>query len=639
MSRLPQTIVPARRATDRVASWSLVLGLFVAFASRGLAQETEKTPTWAAMLDAAAEEPTLTGKREKLIAAARRVAERPIARRVYTYEDVGKHRTWLDGRAKALEGSPRQKWFALAMSDTGTCRTINEELPLLAVAYRLTGDEVFRDRIVAQLEEAATWSPLQRPGWTLYSPSPQPVPADFNDGNWLATGLGVRGLADTLEIMPPESLPPGLVEKIRSLLAREIANIADDWRSKRSWFIRGNNPRTNQWVLPTEGLVRACLVLGKENHPEEYELGVKNLLAALDAQGPEGEFNEGIGYANFTVESMLHAAHAMAAVGDRRAMDHPFLRRFPGWMVQHLQPGRFRINCFDAGGAKTPAGDGSFRRLLSLFVVLTGNPVARWALENQFTGPSDDFVGLLAGASSGPSREPRPFAHYGSATRVNWRSSWADNATGVWVRGGHRLDGHDHHDRGHVNFIYRGKPILIEAGTPSYDNPRIHTLYSTVIGHNVLEIPGSPARKAPAAITADRLDESGGDVQVDPTAGYPAVSEWHRRVTWDARHVEVVDRVVFPPQKPAVGVFRWHLGTQEEVEIEADGARTTVSWPDAEMTLDSSVPVAVTTRLLPDNTVNLGEKVGPDYLHRSVEVQTAAPAEEWTLRTTVAGTP
>ena len=28
------------------------------------------------------------------------------------------------------------------------------------------------------------------------------MPADFNDGNWLATGMGVRALADTLEILP-----------------------------------------------------------------------------------------------------------------------------------------------------------------------------------------------------------------------------------------------------------------------------------------------------------------------------------------------------------------------------------------------------------------------------------------------------
>ena len=452
----------------------------------------EPIPGWAAWIDVARDNPDLAeGRKRQLIAAAREVAEKPIAKRVFRYEDVGKYRTWLDGRAKAMDGCPRQEWFALAMSDFGTGNLLRDELPLLAMAYRLTGEKVFLDRIVAQVEEAVTWSPIQRPGYTLYSPSPKPVPADFNDGNWLATGTGIRGLGDMLDILPEGSLPEPLVEKVHSLLRKEIASIADDWHTKRSWFIRSNNPRTNQWVLPTEGLIRACIVLGKESHPEEYELGVRNMLKALDAQGPEGEFYEGIGYANFTVTSMLHAAHAMAAAGDRRAIDHPFLRRFPTWMAHHLQPGRFRINCFDAGGAKTPRADKGFRGILSLFLLLTNDPVARWTLGNQFSGSSDDLIGLLAKATAGPEKEPALFADYDSARRVNWRSSWGDDASGVWVRGGHPLDGHDHHDRGHVNFIYRGKPILIESGTPSYDNPRIHTHYSTVLGHNVLEVPGS----------------------------------------------------------------------------------------------------------------------------------------------------
>src|SRR5690606_7346869 len=129
------------------------------------------------------------------------------------------------------------------------------------------------------------------------------------------------------------------------------------WETKRPWFVRGENPITNQWVLPTEGLVTACLVVGKDRFPDAYELGVANLLKALDAHGPDGEFEEGVGYASFTVTSMLHAAHIMAVHGDRRALERPFLARFPTWLVHHLQPGDMLINCFDAG----PAYDGAAR--------------------------------------------------------------------------------------------------------------------------------------------------------------------------------------------------------------------------------------------------------------------------------------
>ena len=104
------------------------------------------------------------------------------------------------------------------MSDFGTSGVILGELPLLAFAYRCTGEEVFRARIVSLLEETVTWSPLQRPGWSLCVPAPDPVPADFWDGSWLATGQGVRAIADTLELMPAGSLPPVLMENIRGLL-------------------------------------------------------------------------------------------------------------------------------------------------------------------------------------------------------------------------------------------------------------------------------------------------------------------------------------------------------------------------------------------------------------------------------------
>lgn len=597
--------------------------------------EVKPATAWATLLDAARGNPALAADRNRLTAKARRVASLAIVKRVYRYEDVGKFRTWLDDRAPAMKGTPRQSWFALSMSDLGTSRIINNELPLLAAAYRLTGDETFRSRILAQLEETVTWSPLQRPGYTLYRPSTEAVPPDFNDGNWLATGLGVRALADTLEIMPQGSLPPSLVKKFKVLFRKEVASIADDWRTKRSWFISSNVPRSNQWVKPTEGLVRACLVLGKENHPDEYELGVQNLLKALDAQGSEGEFHEGIGYANGTVTSMLHTAHAMAVEGDMRGMDHPFLCRFSTWMSHHLQPGRFRINCFDSGGARTSMRDPAFRGLLSLFVVLMDDPVARWALKNQFTGPSDDFIGLLVGPTAGKDRDPGLFASYANATRVNWRSSWADDATGVWIRGGHRLDSHDHFDRGHVNFIYRGKPILIEAGSTSYGNPRIE-LYTSVIGHNVLEVPGCDMKKTPVPITVQRLDRDGGEVFVDPTAGYATLQRWHRRVIWNASQMNVTDEVVFAPNDLGKAVFRWHLGTQEDVTIVGSGRRFVVTWKDAEITLISSLPLVVTTEMLPGK-LDLGEKTSSDYLHRCVLVRMDQPLNAWTLKTTIVG--
>jgi hypothetical protein len=108
--------------------------------------------------------PELAERLAAVIASARKVAARPIVKRVRHYADIGQDRTWLDGRATFMDGQPRQEWFGLAMFDCGTSSTILSELPLLAFAYRCTGEEAFLARIISQLEETATWSPLQRMG-------------------------------------------------------------------------------------------------------------------------------------------------------------------------------------------------------------------------------------------------------------------------------------------------------------------------------------------------------------------------------------------------------------------------------------------------------------------------------------------
>jgi len=618
------------------------------------AQVVPPARDWGAMADEVRQRPELAERLAAMIVSARKVAATPIVKRVHHYADIGKDRTWLDGRAKFMDGQPRQEWFGLAMSDYGTSGTILSELPLLAFAYRCTGEEAFLARIISQLEETATWSPLQRPGWQLCTPAPAPVSDDYWDGSWLATGTGVRALADTLELLPAGSVPPELMDKLRTLLHAEIETITEDWKLKRGWFRRGNGvPQTNQWVLPTEGLVRACLVLGKDRYAAEYELGVTNLLRALDIQGEQGEFNEGIGYAMFTVSSMLAAAHAMAAQGDARALEHPFLRGFPTWAVHHLQPGRFRINCFDAGGARTPRNDGGTRQLLETLAVFAQSQTAGWALSKLYDGPTNDLAGLLARTATrghvGESlRDSQPvserpdhvtpcFAFFdGPARRVNWRSSWADDADGVWVRGGHPLDGHDHFDRGHVNYIVRGKPLLIEAGTPGYDNPAIHTLYSTVVGHNVLELEGHKPKKAPAPMTVSRLDASGGDLTVDGTACYPGLKHWRRAVRWDQSQLVVEDQVEAPADKPAVMLFRWHLGTDQSAKISGEGGNWQVVWPEGTLALGSSVPLTVTQEKLPDNTICLGKKDnGWDFLHTCVVVRTVQSASSADLTTTV----
>ncbi|MBN1345026.1 MAG: heparinase II/III family protein [Phycisphaerae bacterium] len=614
---------------------------------RGEASEA-KTMSWPDAVEAVKADASCEPVVRALIESARKAAAMGLVRRVSRLEDVGKHRTWLDGRSKALEDEIRET-FALAMSDFAACNTLAGELPMIAAGARFSGDAALRNHVIDQLREASTWSPLQRPGWTLYAPGHR-LPKDGKDGNWLATGCGVRAIVTTLDIMGHE-VPKDVRDALDGLLAKEIAGVVDDWKTKRPWFVRGNNAITNQWVLPTEGLVTACVHLGPDKHRQAYELGVKNLLQALSSHGKDGEFEEGIGYANFTVTSLVHAARAMAAVGDRRAIDHPFLANFPTWAVMHIQPGRMTVNCFDAGGAAIPRDHGGWRSMLSLLVFTLGSETANWALHEQFNGPSDDLIGLMARATGKQvgRKAPDLFAAYERATMVVWRDGWGDDASGVWVRGGHKLDQHDHEDRGHVNYIHRGRAILIEAGTPSYHNPRMGVEYASGAGHNVLQLgtffPPEPypvqkaalydgwqQRHGLAPITVERLDGNGGVVRMEVQKCYPDLSHWDRAVEWSSGTVTVRDDVALKPGKASVILFRWHLGTDNEVALSrVDASTMTAKWDDVEIRFEGGGPIEAAQRKMPDATLAGKE----DHMHACLEVRSAQPVSHLMLTTRV----
>jgi hypothetical protein len=326
-------------------------------------------------------------------------------------------------------------------------------------------------------------------------------------------------------------------------------------------------------------------------------------------------------------------------------------------MVHHLQPGRTGINCFDAGGTgHIGRDDGPFRHLLSLLLVCTDDPLARWALSEQLDGPSDDLTGVMARVSlaSGDRSQPPSWAVYERAARANWRSSWEDDASGVWVRGGHMLDQHDHQDRGHVSFTRRGEPILIEAGTPSYEEPEMSRLFKSGVGHNVLQLgtempppPVAGARplqtpagwqqphggrpEAQAPVQAVQLDDAGGHVRLDAGGCYAEVASWERSVEWSVDDCLIHDRVVLVAGAAEILLFRWHLATDQAVAVEQTGEVWSITWASRRVELRATEPVQVSQTQLPDRT--LPRRAGASQRHTCLIVQTAHPLHALTMDT------
>lgn len=538
--------------------------------------------------------------------------------------------------------------FALSLADADAAKKFAHWLPSVAAAARISGDPLLLDYLREQLAELATWAPLQRAGWSGGSATP---------GAWLGTGWAVRAIVHSLAQLPEDALAPELRAALQARLEAEIAGIREDWATKRTWFARIEAVSSNQWVLPLEALALASLYAGAERHKDDYEFAIAGLLRSLDAQGRAGECVEGMLYAAITFDSLISAALAAQSFGDDRLIRHPWFREFPTWYVHHRQPGGFIINAFDS-----QAHDLDWR-LIASFVADLQDPIAQWVLRRGPTLRSAPpslarfRADLLRDL---PEKAPPTFAVYPVAARVNWIESLAafeagaaNRVSGFWMRGGHASDAHDHQDRGHVNFIVGGRPVLIEAGLSSYGIPEHPTHFRSVAGHNVLQVgafaPGeltaarlnagagqilSPAHRA-APLTVHRLDETGGRVAVDASNCYASVRRWVRTAEWDAATVTIHDEVEL--NEPDVVLFRWHLGEPADAAVQRQRAGH-IQVGDIRLDFAASgtdTPLQFTVESMPDHTL-VKNRVNQ---HATVVVSTDGPVRTLTLTTRVSLAP
>lgn len=608
---------------------------------------------------------SLKAKVDGVLAEARAVAALPIVERGFTLEELknpGSRRLGsIDTRTWNVHPVDPKKAeiFALAMADTTAAGLLAKELPLLASAYRLTGNKLFLDRLTKQIEEVSAWDPLQRPGWTLFEAKNSMPPG--GDGVWLATGQGLMALTQALAILPPEALSAEAQQKVKVFLDREIRRIVKDWKEERPWYVRKQAVTSNQWVVPASGLVVACVAAGKENYPDAYALGVASLIKTLEALGNEGAVSEGIGYASYwTTPYLCMSAISAADGGDDRLSQSPFLKNFPLWIVQSFQPGENTINSFDTFGA-TRGKYHSYTAELVRLSALTRDPYLAWLINAKFPLIKPDFYSLLLWSfPETQSKEPPLWGLYERAHWFVWRNSWSDNASGLWVRGGHIHDGHDHLDRGHVNFIVDGKLLLIEAGTPGYNEVLKREKYDSIVGHNVLQVGEDiyPA-KAPAPITVESVNKEGGELSVEAGAGYPQVAQWTRKVAWTANKLTVTDTVRL--KQPEKVLFRWHLASEQPLKVEMSEERSaklilpagrlefpgwignlpeTSTWtpPEKDVVETPAAAIAVSA----DQAIKVSEEKNFDHVmkfrmwkheHTTLVVQSAGPVESLTLTT------
>lgn len=556
--------------------------------------------------------------------------ERPITKRVFKLGDIPENQR--DGRYKYA--GDNGEVFALAMHDCRNGSRLNSQLVPMAVAARKTGERQYLDWVVRQLREVATWSPLQRPGWTQYRKEAKL--REGGDGNWLATGYCMRAIVHTL-LLVDDRLPADLLADLRGLLQKEIDSIRDDWESKRPWFVISDYPATNQWVLPNAAMAYAGLYLGDERNRAAYDMAVHNLARTCLAQGSDGSWSEGLSYGLMSAEYLFWAAWAMARNGDERLLQYGFARNFSDWVIHMTMPGGYCVNAFDCG--RSSMGDRPHNSFL-LSALLVDQPDVFWAGGNLFPRMPTTLSALLfryhSATREGVSAEPGTYGVYPHQQVLTWRSSWdRKHSVGLWIRGGSRRDSHCHRDNGHIS-IYNGRePILIESGTPSYSDRELPVKYSPAAGHNTLQIgevkPSGRGCHTPFAV--HKLDGAGGHVSVDGTNAFTAVEEWLRDVRWTQKGaVTIADRVALYEATPAgTEILRFHTGSPIPLDISGAGNAWAVTWSTVTMNLEADSAFQLDQVPWPDRS-------GPKG-HQCLRIMAVAPTRELTLTTRIAFAP
>jgi hypothetical protein len=550
--------------------------------------------------------------------------------------------------------------YALACNDIGVSSEILKELPYMAAAYRLCPAAQLRTRLTNQLCAVTNWVPFQRPGWTLAATSTN-WQTNVVDGVFLATGNMIQALALTLNILPADFFLDNetLRKHLYSTVTNQLELTHSDWVNQVPWYVAARKYDSNQWVVPASGMVIGSACLGKEANSEIYNYGIDQLTNSLNFVGSDGSMSEGYGYGlSYVMTALLLTKRTMESAGDSQWGAYQCFTGMPVWAAMCFQPNSNVVNSFDWYDGQRTYGVQSLEDIIQQMGVVSDDNTSRWLLNNIYEDPAPTVFGLLClGADSATQSAPPLYASFSHSPMFIWRSSWTNQlSAGIWIRGGDTRDYHDHWDRGHVNMIFNGRPILIEAGTPGYADVRKSSHYDSVVGHNVLQIGTNiyPAKGASSLTATTGISQTTGLVTFTTgstsNSAYYDQARWDRRVSWNCGTTSmtaVIEDTVTSTNTNKL-TFRWHLATTNNATVTTGSngvmnvtilngnmvfSGETVSTPRIDFEINSSnTPITITSTSLYDHTLKHGNTTN---LHTAIQVSTISAVSNFVMRTTI----
>jgi hypothetical protein len=304
----------------------------------------------------------------------------------------------------------------------------------------------------------------------------------------------------------------------------------------------------------------------------------------LETYGPDGEFNESVGYAGATRLPVAYfMAYWYATAGKvNRLSQPPFVETAKWYMYFVLPPGR--VAAFGDGSVGSPPDSTYFAPLAAA----NRNGVLQWFYLNYPpTGQLRSLPWMLLWFDStveptspeGKMPHGRAFRTHGAA--ISNRTDWNPRSAACVVYGKAAVEHyHEHHDAGQVCIDGYGKRLIVDLGSPGPGYPadffalasRYKYYNASSWGHNVLVFGGREmtAKRGQSAniVAAEFDDERGGYWQLDLTDLYDGVERVVRTVVHlNPAIVAVLDDAVLKRDEEVS--LRWH--TIDRCEPDSDG--------------------------------------------------------------------
>ncbi|MGH8692812.1 MAG: heparinase II/III family protein [Burkholderiales bacterium] len=359
----------------------------------------------------------------------------------------------------------------------------------LGLAYRITGEERYAQKLRQALLHYAGYEQWSSPGYAKQTP---PRHSDLGTPEFCyGTAVGCEALQDFLSAADRKQIETAMVRL-------GILPILNDWVLPEKRIHALDSMGHNWWSVIVSGAgVGALALLGADTRAAGWVRAVETALDGFfDYRGqvlqnkpanfdPAGGFYESVGYADYALSTYLSFRLARAnAIPEPKPGRIPVLERLPEFFVHTLYPttgSHFAVNFGDSSLHQSAA------HLMRLFAAQGFSPaLARWYLQRVEPESSDALALLYLDEAGAAAKNSLPLSVIYPA--IGWatlRNSWENDATMLAVKSGDTWN-HAHADAGSFILFHAGQPLLIDSGSCSYGDPEYRRYYCQSRAHNVI---------------------------------------------------------------------------------------------------------------------------------------------------------